>query len=49
MQAQKSLLTKLWYARNVDHIDECLNNPLNDDDRRFLEEKLALVRGKEFF
>ena len=33
----------------VDHIDECLNNPLNDDDRRFLEKKLALVRGKEFF
>jgi hypothetical protein len=24
----------------VDHIDECLNNPLNDDDRRFLQQKL---------
>ena len=33
----------------VDHIDECLNNPLNDADRTFLREKLELVRGKEFF
>ena len=33
----------------VDHIDECLNNPLNDADRKFLSEKLELVRGKEFF
>lgn len=33
----------------VDHIEECLKNPLNDDDRRLLKEKLELVRGKEFF
>lgn len=33
----------------VDHIDECLNNPLTDAERKFLEEKLQLVRGKEFF
>jgi len=33
----------------VDHIDECLNNPLTNEERKFLEEKLQLVRGKEFF
>ena len=33
----------------VDHIEECLAHPLTDDDRRFLEGKLASVRGKEFF
>lgn len=33
----------------VDHIDECLANPLNDADRTYLEEKLTAVRGKEFF
>ena len=33
----------------VDHIDECLRNPLSDDERRFLEGKLETVRGKEFF
>jgi len=33
----------------VDHIDECLNNPLNDADRAFLQKKLDAVRGKEFF
>ncbi len=33
----------------VDHIDECLANPLTDADRKFLEEKLTAVRGKEFF
>ena len=33
----------------VEHIDECLANPLNDADRAFLEQKLQTVRGKEFF
>ena len=33
----------------VDHIDQCLENPLNDADRTFLEQKLETVRGKEFF
>ncbi len=33
----------------VDHIDECLKNPLNEKDRAYLEEKLNHVRGKEFF
>ena len=33
----------------VEHIDECLRNPLTEADRKFLEAKLALVRGKEFF
>ena len=33
----------------VDHIDECLRNPLSDADRQFLAQKLELVRGKEFF
>ena len=33
----------------VEHIEECLANPLNDADRAFLTEKLQTVRGKEFF
>jgi len=33
----------------VEHINECLANPLNDADRAFLAEKLQTVRGKEFF
>lgn len=33
----------------VDHIDECLANPLNGADRSYLEERLNAVRGKEFF
>ena len=33
----------------VNHIDECLQNPLKEEDVAFLQEKLALVRGKEFF
>jgi len=33
----------------VDHIDECLHNPLNDNDRAFLQQKLETVKGKEFF
>ena len=33
----------------VDHIDECLANPINNADRMYLEEKLTTVRGKEFF
>lgn len=33
----------------VDHIDACLDHPLNDADKKLLHEKLALVRGKEFF
>lgn len=39
----------LSFSFAVKHIDECLKNPLNDDDRRLLREKLELVRGKEFF
>ena len=33
----------------VEHIEECLRNPLNDDDYAFLQKKLEFVRGKEFF
>ena len=33
----------------VNHIDACLNNPLNENNLSFLQEKLKLVRGKEFF
>jgi aryl-alcohol dehydrogenase-like predicted oxidoreductase len=33
----------------VEHIDECLANPLNDADRSLLQKKLESVRGKEFF
>ena len=33
----------------VEHIEECLRNPLNDDDYAFLQKKLESVRGKEFF
>ena len=33
----------------VDHIEECLKHPLSESDRKFLEEKLQGVRGKEFF
>jgi len=33
----------------VEHIDECLDTPLNESDRKYLEKKLELVRGKEFF
>lgn len=33
----------------VDHIEECLKNPLTVSDRAFLEQKLTSVRGKEFF
>ena len=33
----------------VEHIDECLANPLSAGDRSFLEDKLETVRGKEFF
>ncbi len=33
----------------VDHIDECLAQPLCEDDLCFLHEKLKVVRGKEFF
>lgn len=33
----------------VEHIEQCLTNPLNDADRAFLSEKLKSVRGKEFF
>lgn len=33
----------------VEHIDECLEHPFTSKDRAFLEEKLAAVRGKEFF
>ncbi len=33
----------------VEHIGECLRNPLTDADRAFLEKKLEAVRGKRFF
>ena len=33
----------------VEHIQECLDNPLTDEDRAFLADKLKTVRGKEFF
>ena len=33
----------------VEHIDECLANPLNDADLAFLNEKRKIFRGKEFF
>ena len=33
----------------VEHIEECLRNPLNNDDYAFLQKKLESVRGKEFF
>ena len=33
----------------VEHIDECLANPLSDADRALLTEKLNVLRGKEFF
>ena len=33
----------------VDHVDECLANPLNDADRSLLAAKLETVQGKEFF
>ena len=33
----------------VEHIDECLRNPLTPEDRAYLERKLESVRGKEFF
>ena len=37
------------FAFVVDHIEECLTNPLNDADRALLAAKLETVRGKEFF
>ncbi len=33
----------------VQHIDACLKNPLNAQDRTFLEAKLPSVRGQNFF
>ena len=33
----------------VEHIDECVDHPLNDADMALLEQKLETVRGKEFF
>lgn len=33
----------------VEHMEACLQEPLNDADRRLLEQKLEQVRGKEFF
>ena len=33
----------------VDHIDECLKNPLNEEEKKLLAKKLEEVRGKEFF
>ena len=33
----------------VEHIDECLSQPLNNQDLDFLKQKLETVRGKEFF
>ena len=39
----------LSFSFAVNHIEECLAHPLTDADRKFLEEKLTHVRGKEFF
>lgn len=33
----------------AEHVDECLADPFSDADRALLEEKLRLVKGKEFF
>ena len=33
----------------VEYIDRCLAEPFNENDRKYLEKKLELVRGKEFF
>jgi len=33
----------------VAHIDTCIENPFNESDLLFLQEKLNSVRGKEFF
>ena len=33
----------------VDHIDECLNNPLADADMELLKGKFEQLKGKEFF
>ena len=33
----------------VEHIDECMENPLNLEDINFLQKKLETVEGKEFF
>jgi len=33
----------------VEHIEECLENPLNDADRKYLEEELTLVEGRHIF
>jgi len=33
----------------VEHIEECLNNPLSDSDRKFLEEELKLIEGRHIF
>jgi len=30
----------------VEHIDECLENPLTDSDRKYLEEELKLIEGR---
>ena len=37
------------FAFNVNHIDECLMNPYNDQDEALLNEKLIEFDGKEFF
>ena len=33
----------------VEHIDECLANPLAADDKKLLEEELALIEGRHIF
>lgn len=33
----------------AEHIDQCIEHPLTEQDRAFLEQKLQNVRGKEFF
>jgi len=33
----------------VDHIEECLTNPLTDNDRRLLEGELELIEGRHIF
>ena len=33
----------------VEHIEECLNNPLDEDDMKVLQNELEIVNGRHFF
>ena len=37
------------FAYVVEHIDECLADPLNDNDIKLLEEELKLIEGRHIF